>query len=1491
MKSVLRKGSVLVLAVIIAIGVLGLWFAVGPETAYAATYTVTLTTDTLPLGAAGELRWAINLANANPGADTINFSIPGVGPHTLSPLAPLPQIADQVDINGYSEPGSSPANSGPAIIMIEIDGSLAGAFNGLDFGAGGSNSRVRGLAINRCGVHAIRINNATGVQVDGNYLGTDGSVAFPNTVEGVRIENGSSANIIGGNLPANRNIISGNGASGVGIDNNSTGNFVRGNYIGTDDSGTAAIANGSNGVLLWNNSDGNTVGGSNPGEGNIISGNIGHGVAIANNVDNSVVEGNLIGTDIAGTASVPNGTDGVNIANNCNTNTIGGTAAGASNLISGNSQGGVRINGSTGNILQGNLIGTDLTGTVQLPNLANGVYLENSSNNTTIGGAVLGAGNVISENAANGIRINNCSGCNIQGNLIGTDATGSAALPNSFNGVYLLNGSTNNTVGGTALGSGNVISGNSQCGVRINASAGNTVQGNLIGTDLNGTAALANTDGILITGAGAGGNIVGGNTAAHMNLISGNSDDGIDLESPAGNTVQGNYIGTDINGTAALANGEFGVEVDSSDNNLIGGSGAGEGNLISGNGDDGVYIEGTSTGNQVFGNMLGTDLNGTGSVPNVFDGLEINGCSGNTVGGATAGHRNIISGNGDDGIEFDSGATGNDILGNFIGTDINGSAALTNGEDGIQIKPGCDNNDIGGSAAGQGNIISGNTGYGILIDNASGTRVRGNLIGTNAAGNAALANGTQGVFIRNNSTGNAVGGDRAAGEGNLISGNGTIGVLIEDSTNNTISGNYIGTEINGTAAVGNPIGVGLISNANNNTIGGTTAGERNVISGNVIWGLLMNESSGNDILGNHIGTDSSGISPLPNTVYGIYLTNKSNNNNIGGSTAGHRNVISNNGIDGVLIEDDSDSNTVQGNDIKNNGMTGVMVDDSVSNRITRNSIYDNGNLGIELIFGGNNEYPSPVFSSATFEMANGTVEVEGTAPANSDVEIFYTGPNPDPGGSGEGLTYLTTVPSDGTGYFWASLSGLSDGDFISATAISQATGDTSEFGINAMVVSPPPPPGVTWYLAEGSTGSDANGGFETWILVQNAGDKVANVDVTYMTPQGEVAGPSIQLGPGIRWSVNVADILPDEWHVSTKVEADRPVVAERSMYWDVNGTRQAAHSSIGTMTPSSDWYFAEGSTGSDGGGGFETWVLVQNPSDEVANVDITYMTQSGEVAGPSIQLGPKARWTANTADTVPGEWHVAAQVSSDKPVVAERTMYWSSTAAYRQSAHSSIGSIYPSNTWYLAEGSTGSDAGGAFETYVLVQNPGNSVANVDVTYMTPQGAVTGHSIQLAPKARWTVNAGETVPGEWGVSTQVSSDQPVIAARSMYWTTPSVYRQAASSSIGAPFASSMWNMAEGSTSGGMETYILVQNPGQADVSIDMRFLTDSGEVQGPKDTILPARSRYIYCANDYVDSYNVSTVVNANGEVVVVRSMYGDNRAWSHSSIGFATPPN
>jgi parallel beta-helix repeat protein len=343
---------------------------------------------------------------------------------------------------------------------------------------------------------------------------------------------------------------------------------------------------------------GDLIGGPAAGTGNLISGNSGDGVFIFFGSNNDQVQGNTIGTDVTGTLPLGNHLNGVHIFG-VSGNLIGGPAAGAGNLISANTFEGIFANVSNNTQVQGNTIGTDVTGTVALGNQEVGVAIQGGSGNL-IGGTGAGYGNLISGNTLHGVDISGTS-AQVQGNSIGTDVTGTRALGNQHVGVYI-DGGSGNLIGGLAAGAGNLISGDTNYGIELFASNGNQVQGNSIGTDVTGTQALANQDGVLIQ-AGSGNNLIGGPAPGAGNLISGNTGDGVYIfNSSNNNRVQGNTIGTDVTGTLPLGNGT-GVFIDAGSGNLIGGTGAGAGNTIAFNSGPGVLVD-TGTANAIRQNAI-----------------------------------------------------------------------------------------------------------------------------------------------------------------------------------------------------------------------------------------------------------------------------------------------------------------------------------------------------------------------------------------------------------------------------------------------------------------------------------------------------------------------------------------------------------------------------------------------------------------------------------------------------------------------------------------------------------------------------------------------------------------------------------------------------------------------------------------------------------------------------------------------------------------------
>ena len=631
----------------------------------------------------GSLQQAILDANAASGLDTIIFQIQGTGVHTITPTNALPQITDPVVIDGTTQPGFA------GTPLIELNGANAGAnSDGLRLSAG--NSTIRGLAINRhsgAGIHVQAPGGTNSIQ--GNFIGTDptGTLSRGNGQSsthsgGVWID-GSSGNLIGGLYLTNRNVISANGGSGLYLQN-CGGNTIQGNLIGTSLSGAAALGNSNNGVSLYS-AGGNQVGGTLATARNVISGNGGSGVYLNGfGTTGNLVQGNYIGTDTNGSLAIPNTGDGITV-NGAPANTIGGTNAGAGNLLSGNGQGGVGLKstGADKNVVQGNFIGTSASGRLALGNTLSGVTIFGGNSNL-LGGTTTTARNIVSANKQSGLYLTtNSVGNLVQGNFIGVDATGTNALGNVANGISIDSAGLN-TIGGMTVGARNIISGNTNHGIEIfNAGAtANLIQGNYIGPSVTGLFTLGNkSSGVFVS---ASGNIIGGASSGAGNLISGNNTNGVFLSgaNASGNLVQGNYIGTSAGGTSAMPNAPAGIGLSDAPGNTLGGAVAGAGNLVSGNAAQGIYLLGTgTTGNLIQGNKIGTDITGTAGLGNATIGIYLDRALTNTIGGSPPGAGNLISANRNWGVYMTNNASWNTLQGNLIGTARDGVSDLGNGHD------------------------------------------------------------------------------------------------------------------------------------------------------------------------------------------------------------------------------------------------------------------------------------------------------------------------------------------------------------------------------------------------------------------------------------------------------------------------------------------------------------------------------------------------------------------------------------------------------------------------------------------------------------------------------------------------------------------------------------------------------------------------------------------------------------------------------------------
>ncbi len=1065
----------------------------------------------------------------------------------------------------------------------------------------------------------IYTSSATANTLSGNHVGVtaDGAGALGNGRYGLYIHSGANANTIGGPTASHGNVVSGNGTGDAGImvtGASTDGNIVRHNKVGTNSAGTAPIANNLHGVRVDNAPDTQILD-------NLISGNDVHGVYVFDTGSTgTLILRNTIGTNGAQIAALPNAYDGIRLEGGSSGTVIG--AAGSGNVVSGNTQDGITINDNNDTVIQGNYIGTDSTATRTLGNGGHGIFNEvYGSSNNLIGGDGPGEGNTIAHNnrgvvldsgnnntvIGNGIHSNTSLGIDlgldgVTGNDPGDGDSGPNGLlnypvitsaiesggtvtvdfdldvpanPDQYRVEFFTNPSGANGAGnyeaetflsavtkspGTGLthtfagSAGDVVTatatridtgassgyastseissaatvvssavvvnstgnasdaipgddvcdtggtnseGDPACTLRAaiqeaNASATiDTVRFAMPATEsghsggvwtispgsalptvstamtIDGTTQpgwtttpVVELDGALAGGGSNGLSISGDNVEVRGLAIGRFGGDGILVQNgSSGGLIAGNHLGLDASGIVDRGNGDRGIDLTTgSGPTTVGGTSAADRNVISGNGNDGIVIW-QSDGNTVIGNYIGTDVTGLLSIPNSQDGISLGGTSSNNVIGQP-GAGNVLSGNGHDGLELDNDLTGNVIQANIMGLGADGSTLVANTRHGLVIYDGVNNTDIGGSGAGEGNIISGNPTNGIMLDGnanpaTANNRIEGNLIGTDATGLLDRGNGGAGIYFYNGANTTTVGG-ATAGHRNVISGNGTDGVYLQNAgtTGNVIKGNYIGVDITGNAPLpNNDRGVQIESGANNTIVGGSAAGEGNVISANGNDGIIISDgaspgtgTTGTIIEGNLIGGGADGTTALGNGTNGVRVTTE-DGHRIGGTAAGAGNTIARNTEDGVMVQNSSANlNPILGNDIYANGQLGI---DLGNDGVTGNDAGDGDS-------GANDLLNFPVITSAEESAGTVTVTFDLDVPANPEqyrVEFFSNPSGADASGNGEGESFLSaTTAGPGTG-ITHTFAG-SAGDVVTATATRIDSGAAAGFASTSELSAP-----------------------------------------------------------------------------------------------------------------------------------------------------------------------------------------------------------------------------------------------------------------------------------------------------------------------------------------------------------------------------------------------------------------------------------------------------
>ncbi len=851
------------------------------------------------------LRAAIDTANNKSGFDLITFDIPSGGVKTISPGTELPPITDRVSIDATSQPGYSGSP------VIQVQGSTLLAYC-LGLGAGSSDSSIIGFSLNRCHV-GIQIESARnkitksyiGLGPDGNAAGTPGEQQFG----GVFIQHSTAVdNIVGGSFSSDGNVIS-NYVHGVIMLGGTTGNRVRNNKIGTNPAGTVSIPNGAGVTIEGSNS--NSVGDEAGESGNLISGNAGIGVIVRAGAATNQILGNKIGTTPDGTGVLPNGTHGILFDTGAKENTVKNNAIGGHDQTP-NSAGIVLLPeaGMSNRVLDNTIGVSGLDGEHSIPNNYGVAIFADSQ---VIGAE--GEMNLISRNKEAGIYVSSLSdGPNtvVEGNVISYNLVGTNSL-NQDQGNEKYGIRLNGEVKGTNV-TANFVSSNTFVGIALtDGPSENTIETNFVGVAVNGTSDLGNGIGIWVRQAS--------NNTLKTNLVSGN-DIGILVGTniglgetrgltrryvpevttlnrgetyTEGNVFTSNTVGLNLQRNAAVPN-SFGIAVgENARNNQIGLPGAY--NLVSGNTNTvgygiflGTLAENPSEEivpqlNKIQANIIGLDGQLQTTIANKL-GFVLLQAKDNLIGGETSDLGNIIVGSTSDGVQATGSLWRNDFINNHLGVL---PAAANRPAHSYRMAPN------GSSYGNGGNGIS-------VIGNTIKTRIFDNVIGNNAG---------SGIYIESSAV-------PAPGETHTeIAGN-SVGVIYDPFAENYVS-------------IGNTLSGILIKQTKGVKVGGASSGLGNIIGSNLRHGIEIEDSNPTTgaepptvIQGNSVGAAlfakaANGVSNLSNRLIGISAKN-SKKVRIGSGNVGS--LVGNNLGGGIVVEDCEDV-TVESNTVVKNQIVGI----------------------------------------------------------------------------------------------------------------------------------------------------------------------------------------------------------------------------------------------------------------------------------------------------------------------------------------------------------------------------------------------------------------------------------------------------------------------------------------------------------------------------------------------------------------------------------------
>ncbi len=336
-------------------------------------------------------------------------------------------------------------------------------------------------------------------------------------------------------------------------------------------------------------------------------------------------------------------------------------------------------------------------------------------------------------------------------------------------------------------------------------------------------------------------------------------------------------------------------------------------------------------------------------------------------------------------------------------------------------------------------------------------------------------------------------------------------------------------------------------------------------------------------------------------------------------------------------------------------------------------------------------------------------------------------------------------------------------------------------------------PKTQWFLAEGYETDE----FDTYIEVFNPQSSPANITLTLMRDDGYTQSVVASVGPNWRYTLSPSSVDGFSFAAfSTRIEADVPVVVERSTYFNYTSPVSGGRREGGAAAPATDrtstvWHFAEGYSGP----GFDTWVLLQNPNDVPAAATVTFFVEGSAPSSATLGVAPRSRATllASTVPGVAGTSH-SITVESNVPISAERAEYFDYYGILDGSTAQPTPAPRP--RWYLTEGY----AGPGFDTWILLSNPLTETVEVAATFLVQDGAPVARTYSLPPRSRTTIRLGPIVgPVSAATVLESTNGRSFIAERAsyFYYSSPRGWKaKGGSASMGVDSLSTEWYFAEG-----------------------------------------------------------------------------------------------